>query len=297
MSGLIVLLVSLSTAVPGSEVIDSRGDSDGVHGAAKKLRQAVFEKGMETCRGIDEKKYVTGLLFNGSGMHTYYERAYCFRELAVRERDASLCRFVKRRHSVFFNGSQVSTAVCKQKVAALIQKDQDEAFILAGQRGEIIKSAEVIGILEYEQVTGSRSLILRGKFNALDWPYYHYEFLFQNRRGEMLARYTKSPFGQNQNDRVFIFHMKTLKDDIAEYSLNDISAIVVRAVLERHAESAHVMDHINFDQVDTFAIRFSAFSLIPFLGTIKHDQWIGLQERKQRAISEFIDELARLTGP
>ena len=295
--GSIFLLVSFSAPVLGGQGIGSGEHPDRAGAATKTLRQDILEKGMNNCRSIDEKKYVTGLLFNGPGMHTYFERAYCYRELAVQERDVSLCRFVKQRRSLFFNGSQVSGAVCKQKVAAAIQGDKDKAFVLASQRDKIIESAEVVGILEYDKVTASRSLILRGKFKKLDWPYYQYEFEFQDQQGEVLARYTESPFAQNQNDRVFMFRMQTLEDGLAGHSLDDISVIAIRAVLQRHAASAHVMRYISFDQIDTFTIGSSAFRLIPLLGTIRHDQWLGLLERKREGTAVFLGELDKLTAP
>lgn len=264
--------------------------------AATPLRQNLLDDGIKNCRAIDSQKYVTGLLFNGPGMHTWYERAYCFRELAARERDMSLCRFVTERRSLFFDGSRVSSAVCEQQVAAAIKGDQDKALMLASLRDQIIESTEVIGILEYDKVTASRSLILRGKFKKLNWPYYQYEIEFQGQQGEVLARYRKSPFAQNENDRIFMFQLHTLKNDLAGDSLNHISAIVIRAVLQRNAESAHVMSHVGFDELDVASINDSGFGSIPLRGTIKHDQWLDLLAREGVDTAAFLDQLDKLTA-
>src|SRR3546814_4280169 len=54
---------------------------------------------VERCQRMDPADYVTGLLFNPSGMKTYFKRSSCLQAIAVDYRDASLCEDVRERKS------------------------------------------------------------------------------------------------------------------------------------------------------------------------------------------------------
>src|SRR3546814_11692364 len=70
---------------------------------------------VERCQRMDPADYVTGLLFNPSGMKTYFKRSSCLQAIAVDYRDASLCEDVRERKSLFFDGSEISRASCERR--------------------------------------------------------------------------------------------------------------------------------------------------------------------------------------
>lgn len=76
------------------------------------------------CKAIDEKAYSTGMIFNPKGQATMFERSRCFQELAIAERDPSLCTNVAERQSWFFDGSAISEKSCLERVAQRIEKDR-----------------------------------------------------------------------------------------------------------------------------------------------------------------------------
>jgi len=266
------------------------------HRSAYPLRQHLLDAGSEACTVIDKDSYVTGLLFNGPGLHTYYQQAYCFLELAVRERAPELCRQVRERRSLFFDGSGVGKAVCEARVAAAIEDDRKEARHLVEARGRVLASAEVVGIVEYDAVTSASSLILRASFKPLSWPYYRYEFEFVDARGQVLARLYESPHGVDAADRLFLLPLVTLEQALAGVGLDSIGAIVLRVPLVNSVESALVMAHLDFKQLDEKKIADSAFKRIPILGAIEHRQWTGLVSDRSRDADGFLASLEQLLG-
>ena len=83
--------------------------------------------GASRCAAIPGGRYVTGLLFNPDGMQTYYDRARCFQELAVTQRDARLCGRVVQRRSWFLDGSAISPSACRARVAEQVRRDTEAA--------------------------------------------------------------------------------------------------------------------------------------------------------------------------
>jgi hypothetical protein len=79
--------------------------------------------GLDACAAIPANSHVTGLFFNPEGMQTYYERARCYQELAVRLRDSALCARVEERRSWFLDGSAISSSACREAVAAQQRRD------------------------------------------------------------------------------------------------------------------------------------------------------------------------------
>src|SRR3546814_4174525 len=78
---------------------------------------------VERCQRMDPADYVTGLLFNPSGMKTYFKRSSCLQAIAVDYRDASLCEDVRERKSLFFDGSAISRASCERRVEERARSD------------------------------------------------------------------------------------------------------------------------------------------------------------------------------
>lgn len=79
--------------------------------------------GGHACAAIPADRYVTGLFFNPEGMQTYYQRARCYQELAVRLRDPAVCARVEERRSWFLDGSAISPGACREAVAAQRRRD------------------------------------------------------------------------------------------------------------------------------------------------------------------------------
>jgi len=99
-------------------------------------------RGVETCREMSHQSFQTWLIFNPKDRETYYIRSECVQRMAVRDRDEGLCSEVVERKSLYFDGSAISPAACREAVQK--QKEQD----LAGrvQAGTIrrIQSVSVI---------------------------------------------------------------------------------------------------------------------------------------------------------
>lgn len=84
------------------------------------------QQNIERCQTIDEKAYSTGMIFNPKGRVTMFERSRCFQDLAIAERDPSLCDNVVERESWFFDGSAISGKSCLDYVARRIEKDRQD---------------------------------------------------------------------------------------------------------------------------------------------------------------------------
>jgi hypothetical protein len=84
------------------------------------------QQSIERCQAIDEKAYSTGMIFNPKGQVTMFERSRCFQDLAVAERDPSLCDKVVERKSWFFDGSAISEKSCRERVAQKVEKDRQD---------------------------------------------------------------------------------------------------------------------------------------------------------------------------
>jgi hypothetical protein len=82
---------------------------------------------IKQCSAVDNSAYSTGLLFNPRGYATMFHRSECFQELAIEERDPSLCKEVKERKSWFFDGSGISETSCRHLVAKAVEQDKQLA--------------------------------------------------------------------------------------------------------------------------------------------------------------------------
>jgi len=79
---------------------------------------------------IPPRKAVSWLLFNPTGMQTYYERSRCLQETAVRLRAPALCNGVRERKSWFLDGSAYSPLACRAAVREQEQQDAASAKTL-----------------------------------------------------------------------------------------------------------------------------------------------------------------------
>ena len=70
---------------------------------------------VQACEKIDSSEAQTGLVMNPDGYRSYYVRSHCLQDAAVRFRDASLCRQVKRRWSMFSSWG-ISQSSCRKLV-------------------------------------------------------------------------------------------------------------------------------------------------------------------------------------
>ena len=261
------------------------------------LRYQILQSAKKHCEEIPQDKYVTGLLFNGPGMHTYYEQSYCFQELAVQERLISLCQIVKERKSLFISGSHVSPQYCEQEVNKAIDMDKQKADMLRSHQGTILDSVDITGVIEYDKVTNSRSLILRSKVNDLDWPFYKFVIEFCSGNGNVLARYSEAPRKWSGEVLAFIIRFIRLEADIGEHLNDEIKQIVVSSVLERNADTAHVMKYIHFEELDRVVLKFDEFDEIRDLGPIKFTKWKDLLDNEYwesgTAFFKSLDELVK----
>jgi hypothetical protein len=82
------------------------------------------------CMAIPSRKAVSWLLFNPTGMQTYYERSRCLQEAAVRLRSPALCSGVKERKARFLDGSAYSPSACRAAVRKQEQHDATAAKTL-----------------------------------------------------------------------------------------------------------------------------------------------------------------------
>ena len=97
---------------------------------------------IEQCNAVDDGAYSTGLVFNPRGYATIFHRSECFQELAVEERDPSLCVDVKERKSWFFDGSGVSEASCRDLMARRLEQDKQLAASKEFRRIHRLQSIE-----------------------------------------------------------------------------------------------------------------------------------------------------------
>lgn len=84
---------------------------------------------IEQCKRVNDSAYSTGLVFNPRGYATMFHRSRCFQELAIKERDLSLCGEVKERKSWLFDGSGISETSCRDLVAQRVQQDKQLAAL------------------------------------------------------------------------------------------------------------------------------------------------------------------------
>jgi hypothetical protein len=260
------------------------------------IQSDIVVKALKECQEMDEDEYVTGLLFNGPGMQTYYNRSYCFLELAVKERVTSLCQQVKERQALILDGSGVSSKTCEKRVNEVINSDKKSANLIRSYRGNVFGPADVVGILEYDKITSARSLILRATINKLDWPYYKFVMEFRDNNGNVLVDQSESPFRQKENIRVFIIRLDSLRGNLANHSMDEIEQIVIRAVLVENVETTHVMKYVKFNELDRVELKSSNYTAIPMLGTIEHAQWMSLLDNYWEGATVFLDHLNKLVN-
>lgn len=79
------------------------------------------------CRNVNPRAFETFMIFNPAGMQTYYRRSYCLQTVAIEHRNEALCGEVTERRDFFLDGSQISEAACREKVAAAQAADRTEA--------------------------------------------------------------------------------------------------------------------------------------------------------------------------
>lgn len=110
-------LVSLAAMLPLLAVGSSAADT---FTEAKQRR-------LTDCRAIPAGEYSTGMIFNSEGYETLYHRSRCIQNIAVEERDVSLCGEVKERKSWFFDGSATSPENCGKLIEERMAGDRAEA--------------------------------------------------------------------------------------------------------------------------------------------------------------------------
>ncbi len=110
-------LVSLAAMLPLLAVGSSAADT---FTEAKQRR-------LTDCRAIPAGEYSTGMIFNSEGYKTLYHRSRCIQNIAIEERDVSLCSEVRERKSWFFDGSATSPGNCRKLVGERMAGDRAEA--------------------------------------------------------------------------------------------------------------------------------------------------------------------------
>jgi hypothetical protein len=98
------------------------------------------QSSLARCASISWSDYQTGMIFNSPNMQTVYKRSQCLQQLAVSERDNSICNNVRERKSLLFDGSGISPERCRE----LVQKRITSDIAAAQQVGEIHKLQQVI---------------------------------------------------------------------------------------------------------------------------------------------------------
>jgi hypothetical protein len=79
------------------------------------------------CMAIPPRKAASWLLFNPTGMQTYYALARCLQEAAVQLRAPALCSGVRERKAWFLDGSAYSPSACLAAVRHRKQRDASAA--------------------------------------------------------------------------------------------------------------------------------------------------------------------------
>ncbi len=138
--------------------------------------------GVETCREMSHLSFRTWLFFNPKGRQTYYLRSECFQQMAVRERDESLCNEVVERKSLYFNGSGVSPGACRE--AVLKQKQPDSA---ARVRPEAIHRIRTVTIT---RIPYSDTVDVRVSTTGSLWGTYRLSMSLHDARGNFLGALT-----------------------------------------------------------------------------------------------------------
>lgn len=95
---------------------------------------------IEACEAVPAGQGQTGLLFNGAGRQTYYERSVCFLDLARKLRDETLCERVRERFSFFLDGSAYSEPACREEVREQVARDRMDAQRYVGALHDITRA-------------------------------------------------------------------------------------------------------------------------------------------------------------
>jgi hypothetical protein len=177
----------------------------------------------ERCQAIDENAYSTGMIFNPEGQETMFERSRCFQELAVEERDPSLCGKVVERKSWFFDGSAISEKRCQERVRQGIEKDRRD-----------------FAAKDFSQLHRLRSFSLARNGNGKDFDFeletegsmsgaYELKLIFTPAgRGDTVAVYEKTNrFADTDSRKVILLRHSLLKEKLgATFDRTEWSATV-----------------------------------------------------------------------
>jgi hypothetical protein len=98
--------------------------------------QELRDRALENCTTIDPGEYQTGLALNPEGYRSYYQKSACMQRAAVKFRDESLCKQVRRRYALFSSSWGYSKKNCLNLVAETEAKDRHELAALRQQYSE-----------------------------------------------------------------------------------------------------------------------------------------------------------------
>lgn len=133
-SFIIILIVFTAKVVAYSSVWQSKeADYDKLIG---KYSNISFEQKVINCNSIPKNKLQTFLYGNHPGVQTYYERSFCFEQLAINERKLELCDYVKehKAKALFLDGSDISKESCQKSVKEKIQNDKNDSKYYSGRQ-------------------------------------------------------------------------------------------------------------------------------------------------------------------
>lgn len=92
------------------------------------------------CNSIPKKKLYTNLFFNPPGYQSYYARSECVFDLAVKQRNPKLCKYVKEHKALFLDGSHFTQKNCLLKTQERITRDKQYAKQYKGFNHKIQKA-------------------------------------------------------------------------------------------------------------------------------------------------------------
>jgi hypothetical protein len=178
---------------------------------------------MQRCAALPATRYQTGLLFNPDGFQTYYDRARCFQELAVTSRDPALCARVAERRSWFLDGSGVSAAACRTRVAR-----QRRADMAAAQE---LRAPQQLRQIRMERDNNGRDFNARVRTSGGDGASLRLTLVIVDPSGRERVLHTASAPMTDQSEELSIF---VPADLLARTSGPDSTRpVLLRAYLER----------------------------------------------------------------
>ncbi|HKS06060.1 MAG TPA: hypothetical protein VJR92_07075 [Gemmatimonadaceae bacterium] len=120
---IVTLVAALGVYLVGDYVLSADFQT---YGSTLKVRSLVgsFETDSFTtytpalCERLPKRAYVSGLIFNPKDRQTFYVRANCYYEAALRDTNPALCAQVRQRWHLFLGGGYYTEAGCRAAVAA-----------------------------------------------------------------------------------------------------------------------------------------------------------------------------------